>query len=82
MSIGADQPFPPEEIPLTEARDVLGDLADAASHGQVVYLTRRGQRIAMIAPADPKMATNTEALTILDQFVAAHRALFDRLADA
>ncbi|WP_189062242.1 type II toxin-antitoxin system prevent-host-death family antitoxin [Longimycelium tulufanense] len=40
------------EIPLSDARDRLADLVDAAKHGTFVYLTRRGQRVAALVAAD------------------------------
>jgi len=35
----------PDEVPISEARAMIGELADAAAAGRVIYLTRRGQRV-------------------------------------
>lgn len=40
------------EIPASEARNHMGELLDAVRDGEIVYLTRRGKRIAAMVPAD------------------------------
>ena len=40
------------ELPATEARNRLARLIDAVADGGIVYLTRRGKRIAAMVPAD------------------------------
>ncbi len=40
------------DVPLTDARSMLGDLAARAEHGgETVYLTRHGRRAAAVVPA-------------------------------
>ncbi|WP_089301850.1 type II toxin-antitoxin system Phd/YefM family antitoxin [Haloechinothrix alba] len=47
------------EVPVTEARNKLADLVDAVAHDdRFVYLTRRGERVAALMPAD--IAANYE----------------------
>lgn len=41
------------ELPITDARDRLADVVNAAAYGgQSTYLTRRGRRVAVIMPAE------------------------------
>lgn len=48
-------------MPLAEARDHLGDVVNRAAYGgEVVYLTRRGRRVAAIVPADLVEAIEAE----------------------
>jgi prevent-host-death family protein len=75
-------PDSPREVPISEARAMIGELADAAAAGKVIYLTRRGQRVAALVPADEKLATDPVGLAIARDFIAANKELFDRLADA
>ena len=39
-------------ITLKEARKRLGDLVDAAEHGETVVITRRGVKVVRICPVD------------------------------
>lgn len=62
--------LPPDASPLTEA-------VDAAEHGQVVYLTRNGEPIAAVVPADVAAAgaAAVEALEDGEDIRAARAAL-------
>jgi antitoxin (DNA-binding transcriptional repressor) of toxin-antitoxin stability system len=55
------------------------EAVDAAEHGQVVYLTRNGQPIAAIVPANvgPTAAAAVEALEDAEDIRAARAALAD-----
>lgn len=48
------------ELPATEARNQMSELLDHVADGEVVYLTRRGKRVAALLPAD--VAENYEAI--------------------
>jgi prevent-host-death family protein len=48
------------EIPASEARSRIAELLDAVADGEFIYLTRRGQRVAALMPAD--IAENYEKL--------------------
>lgn len=60
-SIGADEPDDSTELPLTDARNRLPELAETTIRdGGIVYLTRYGRRVAAIVPAD--VAENYERM--------------------
>lgn len=40
------------EIAASDARNRISELLDAVNDGEMVYLTRRGKRIAALVPAD------------------------------
>lgn len=82
MTAAADLPIQPDDVPISEARTMIGDLADAASEGKIIYLTRRGRRIAAIVPVDERLVTDPVGLAIARDFITRNRTLFDRLADA
>lgn len=42
-----------KEVGLFEAKTHLSELLDEVEHGQVIYLTRRGKRIAELRPVTP-----------------------------
>lgn len=48
------QPIPePQEMPISTARDDLANVVSRAHYnGRITYLTRRGQRLAAIVPAE------------------------------
>ncbi|MFY9933764.1 MAG: type II toxin-antitoxin system prevent-host-death family antitoxin [Streptosporangiaceae bacterium] len=48
------------EIPASEARSRISELLDAVADGEFIYLTRRGQRVAALMPAD--IAENYEKI--------------------
>ncbi|ATO14426.1 prevent-host-death protein [Micromonospora sp. WMMA2032] len=44
---------PAAELPISDARDSLADVVSRAHYaGRITYVTRRGQRLAAIVPAD------------------------------
>jgi prevent-host-death family protein len=49
-----DQGFPPEgyELSISKARAHLPELVDRVRHGDTVYLSRYGKRVAALVPAD------------------------------
>lgn len=52
-----------EEMPITEARDNLADLVNRVHYThEVTWLTRRGRRLAALAPADLMEAADARAL--------------------
>jgi prevent-host-death family protein len=77
------EPVPdvPEEISVTEARKVLGELADAAHNGRVIYLTKHGKRIAKIQPASSEADVDQEFMDSADWIINRYRDMFDKLAE-
>ena len=63
------------EIPLDEASGEVTAAAHDAAHGQVVYLTENGQRLAAIVPAE--IAAEMESMP-----PEAFRELLENFADA
>jgi antitoxin (DNA-binding transcriptional repressor) of toxin-antitoxin stability system len=47
---------PAYELPLGEVGDHVADLRRAAEHGDVVYLTERGERLAAVIPLHRPMS--------------------------
>ncbi len=44
---------PAAELPISDARDSLADIVSRAHYaGRITYVTRRGQRLAAIVPAE------------------------------
>ncbi|WP_018219064.1 type II toxin-antitoxin system prevent-host-death family antitoxin [Salinispora vitiensis] len=44
---------PAAELPISDARDSLADVVSRAHHaGRITYVTRRGQRLAAVVPAE------------------------------
>lgn len=43
----------PKEIGLFQAKTHLSELLDEVERGQVIYLTRRGRRVAELRPVTP-----------------------------
>lgn len=74
-------PDVPEEISVTDARKVLGELADAANNGRVIYLTKHGQRIAKIQPATSEADVNEAFVAGAREIIERNREMFDRLAE-
>lgn len=66
------------ELPLSEARERLGDLVDSVrDEDSFIYLTRRGRRVAALMPVD--IAENYEKIE--DEYWARRAAeAHDRLA--
>ena len=65
-----------EEVGIEEARKNLGDIANRAHYaGQVTYITRRGQRIAAIVPAN--RAAQEKPMTRQDLTAAVRTTLGD-----
>jgi antitoxin (DNA-binding transcriptional repressor) of toxin-antitoxin stability system len=66
------------EIPLDEAPSEVSVAAHDAAHGQVVYLTEHGQRLAAIVPAEIAAEMESMApeafLEMLEDFADAHAA--------
>jgi len=48
------------ELPASEARSRISELLDAVADGEIIYLTRRGKRVAALMPAD--IAENYERI--------------------
>lgn len=71
----------PEEITVTEARKVLGDLADAAQQGRVIHLTKHGRRIAKIIPEHSQAEVNEAFMENARRIIDRNREMFDRLAE-
>lgn len=62
------------EVPIGEAGAHLAEVAhEAASGGEVVYLTEHGQRLAAIVPA--QVAADLEAAEDADDIAAAREAM-------
>lgn len=48
-----DMSEPAAELPISDARDSLADVVSRAHYaGRITYVTRRGQRLAAIVPAE------------------------------
>ncbi|MFC7480720.1 type II toxin-antitoxin system Phd/YefM family antitoxin [Luedemannella flava] len=48
-----ESPRDPQEMPISSARDDLANVVSRAHfNGRITYLTRRGQRLAAIVPAE------------------------------
>jgi antitoxin Phd len=48
-----ENPREPQEMPISDARDELASVVSRAHYnGRITYLTRRGQRLAAIVPAE------------------------------
>lgn len=76
LSADDHAPYPGcvSEVPIGEASAHLAEVAhEAASGGEVVYLTENGQRLAAIVPA--QMAADLEAAEDADDIAAARDAL-------
>jgi len=77
------QVWPEHEIAVSEARAKLAELVDDAESGTVTYLTRHGNRVAAIVPAElPAHAGSAQARAFARGFAERHRQLLDRLADS
>lgn len=74
-------PTVPDEIPLSEARAILGDLAEAAAAGKVIHLTKHGKRIAALVPEDPRAEIDEAFMASADRIIDRYRDMFDRLAE-
>lgn len=75
------QPGVPDEITVTEARKVLGDLAQAAQEGRVIHLTKHGRRVAKIVPEHSQADVNEAFVEGARKIINRNRAMFDRLAE-
>jgi antitoxin Phd len=71
----------PEEVPLSEARAILGELADAAASGKVIHLTRHGKRIAALVPERSPAHIDEAFMASVDKVIDRYRGMFDRLAE-
>lgn len=71
----------PEEIAISEARGILGELAEAASRGKVIHLTKHGRRIAALVPEQSQAAVDEAFMASVDKIIERHRDMFDRLAE-
>jgi prevent-host-death family protein len=64
------------ELPVTSARDQLGDLANRAAYaGERTYLTKHGKRFAAIVPA--ALLEEIEAQEDAEDIAAAEAALIE-----
>jgi prevent-host-death family protein len=65
---------PAPDLPISEARDQLADVVSRAHYaGRITYVTRRGQRIAAIVPAE--LAEELERAEDAADVAAAREAL-------
>ncbi len=71
----------PEEISVSEARAILGELAEAAATGKVIHLTKHGRRIAAIVPERSPAELDEAFMAIGAEIRERYREMFDRLAD-
>jgi prevent-host-death family protein len=71
----------PDEISVTEARAIIGELVDAAAAGKVIHLTKRGRRIAALVPEGSKAEIDGAFMAGVDDIVERNREMFDRLAE-
>lgn len=71
----------PEEISVSEARAILGELAEAAATGKVIHLTKHGRRIAAIVPERSPADVDQAFMAIGAEIRERYREMFDRLAD-
>lgn len=77
------EPLPeiPDEITVTEARKMLGELAEAAESGRVIHLTKRGRRIAKIMPEQSEADVDEAFMESVDWIISRYRDMFDRMAE-
>ncbi|MGH8774319.1 MAG: type II toxin-antitoxin system Phd/YefM family antitoxin [Jiangellaceae bacterium] len=80
MTAGAASRIP-DEITVTEARAMLGELAEAASKGKVIHLTKHGRRIAAIVPEGSQAEVDEAFMAIGADIRVRYREMFDRLAE-
>lgn len=66
---------------MTEARKMLGELAEAAESGRVIHLTKYGRRIAKIVPESSQADVNEAFVEGARKIIARNREMFDRLAE-
>ncbi|NED97686.1 type II toxin-antitoxin system prevent-host-death family antitoxin [Phytoactinopolyspora alkaliphila] len=71
----------PDEISVTEARKILGELAEAAENGRVIHLTKRGQRIAKIMPEHSQADVDEAFMQSADWIIDRYSDMFDRMAE-
>lgn len=71
----------PEEIAISEARGILGELAEAASRGKVIHLTKHGRRIAALVPEQSQAAVDEAFMAAGARIRERYREMFDRLAE-
>lgn len=81
MSEAASERPIPEEISVTEARAMIGELVDAASEGKVIHLTKRGRRVAALVPDGSKAEVSEVFMAGVDDIIERNREMFDRLAE-
>jgi prevent-host-death family protein len=70
-----------DEFTVTEARKILGDLAQAAASGRVIHLTKHGRRIAKIVPESTQLDVNEAFVDGARKIIERNREMFDRLAE-
>ena len=62
------------EIPVEQVPEEIAAAAEAAAHGEVVYLTRDGERLAAIVPpgyaVELEDLSPDEVLALLDEMAA------------
>lgn len=71
----------PEEISVSDARPILGELAEAAAAGKVIHLTKHGRRIAAIVPERSQAEVNEAFIATGRRIADRYRDMFDRLAE-
>jgi prevent-host-death family protein len=81
MSEAAVEREIPDEISVTEARPIIGELVDAAAAGKVIHLTKRGRRVAALVPEGSQAEVNEAFLAEGRRIIERNREMFDRLAD-
>jgi prevent-host-death family protein len=71
----------PEEISVTDARPIIGELVEAAASGKVIHLTKRGRRVAKLVPETSEADVNAEFMAAVDRVIEQYKDVFDRLAE-
>jgi antitoxin Phd len=71
----------PDEVTVSEARAILGELAEAAAGGKVIHLTKHGRRIAAIVPEESQAAVDEAFMSSGARIREHYREMFDRLAE-
>lgn len=71
----------PDEISVSEARAMLGELAEAAEGGKVIHLTKHGRRIAALVPERSAAQVDEQFMAIGAEIRERYRDMFDRLAE-
>lgn len=66
---------------MSEARAILGELAEAAAAGKVIHLTKHGRRIAALVPEHSSAQIDEAFMASGARIRERYRDMFDRLAE-